>query len=219
MSVLIIGGTSGLGLELAKTYAKNDTNVYVTGRRDVDEASIHSLKLDLTSKSLREDIVSIIDNVGDIDMLVFCAGYYQEGSTSDLEYSEIDEMIQVGATAPVYTLKAVLDRQDKLDTFVMVTSTSAWTPRELEPVYNLVKAGEAHFANGVAEDPKVSKVLVAGPAGMATNFWEGQGRDMSEMNDPADVARAIDENIQDDYSFRSVRILREPFRVEKVDER
>lgn len=36
MNALIIGGTSGLGLEIAKEFSEPGDDVYVTGRRELD---------------------------------------------------------------------------------------------------------------------------------------------------------------------------------------
>jgi short-subunit dehydrogenase len=113
-----------------------------------------------------------------------------------------------------------LQKQDKLNELVAITSTSGWTPRQREPIYNFVKAGEGHFANAMAEDGRVGKVLVAGPAGMDTAFWrDDPERDKSTMLDPAWVAEQIQQLRQDDYRYRFAKIMREPPRVEIVETR
>ncbi len=42
MNILIIGGTSGLGLEIAKKFSEQSAGVYVTGRRELEEADLHN---------------------------------------------------------------------------------------------------------------------------------------------------------------------------------
>lgn len=220
MTSLVIGGTSGLGLELAKDLQATGSEVYVTGRRELDEPSLHYEKFDLTAPDLPQRIGELVMRLPEINTLVYAAGYFQEGRVTDLSEQEIEQMIDVGGRGLVYFVKAVLDKQGSLDELITITSTSQWTPRKLEPIYNFAKAGAAHFSNAMAEDGRVSKVLVAGPAGMKTAFWEGIERnDLYKMLDPAWVADEIIKLRQDDYKYRFAKIMREPARVEIVETR
>lgn len=75
------------------------------------------------------------------------------------------------------------------------------------------------FANSISQDERVNKVLVAGTAGMKTEFWDKTDMAVSTMLDPAWVAEQIIDLIKDDYSFRFAKILREPPKVEIVETR
>jgi short-subunit dehydrogenase len=220
MNTLIIGGTSGLGLELAKEFREEPSKVFVTGRRDFEEEGLHYEPFDLAAPELPRRIGELVTRLPEIDVVVYAAGYFQEGRITDLNDDQIEEMIDVGARGLVYLIRSVLQSQGKLKELITITSTSAWTPRQKEPVYNLAKAGAAHFSNAMAEDGRVDKVLVAGPAGMATNFWEGVNRDdLGDMLDPAWVAREIMDLRDRDFFYKSARILRGPARVEITEER
>lgn len=219
MSTLVIGGTSGLGLELARDFSKSDKAVIITGRKDpyVDFAEFHEFylhQLDLPAK-----IEAFVAKLPRIDKLVYAAGYFQEGRVTDLSNEQIEEMIDVCGRALVYFVRALLQKQDSLDELVTITSTSQWTPRKLEPVYNFAKAAAGHFTNAIAEDGRIKKTMVAGPAGMDTNFWKGTDQDTSTMNDPAWVAGQIMKCREQDYRYKFIRILREPPRIEEVEQR
>lgn len=217
MNCLIIGGTSGLGLSLAKKLTKN-YDVYVTGRRKLTEPGLHFHPLDLSNKSgLGERINELVTELPNIDLLVYAAGYFQDGTVTDLSVNQVDEMLNVGLVAAIYVSREILCKQGSLPEFVAITSTSQWTPRLKEPVYTAVKAGLGAFANSLSLDSRVGKVLVAGPAGMATNFWKGTDKkehDTSLMLDPDWVADAIQELRGGQFSYKFARILREPARVE-----
>lgn len=220
MSTLVVGGTSGLGLEIAKDLSIAGGEVYVTGRRELDEQGLHYEKFDLTEPDLPRRVSDLIMNLPEIETLVYAAGYFQEGRVTDLSEQGIERMIDVGGRGLIYFVKAILDKQGSLDELVTITSTSQWTPRKLEPIYNFVKAGAAHFSNAMAEDGRVGKVLVAGPAGMNTAFWDGIERDdLNRMLDPSWVADQIIKLRQDDYKYRFAKIMREPARVEVVETR
>lgn len=217
-TALIVGGSSGLGLELARVLS-SDQDVIVTGRRDPGEANIEFRNLELGDDSLSVMLDVLVDSLPEIDLLVYAAGFFQEGTISDLTDTDIEKMDRVGLLAPAMLLQRILKKQDKLLGFIAITSTSQWTPRKLEPMYTAVKAGLGMMANSLSEDDRVGKVMVAGPAGMATRFWEQNPRDMSVMLDPKWVAGEILREWGDEFSYKFARFLRDPARVEVVETR
>jgi short-subunit dehydrogenase len=219
MNTLIIGGTSGLGLELAKDYAELGNGVYITGRRDPGETGLHFEEFSLSTPDLPERIGQLVMKLPEVNSLVYAAGYFQEGLITDLTEPQIEEMIDVGGRGLLYAVRAVLNKQGALGELATITSTSQWTPRRLEPVYNFVKAGAAHFSNAVAADGRVDKVLVVGPAGMDTAFWDGTDHDTSTMLDPAWVAAEVMKLREGNYNYRFAKILRDPARVEIAETR
>lgn len=220
-SYLIIGGTSGLGLDLARSLVDTAHSVIVTGRRDIKEQGIHVRHFELgQTEKLYSQIEEFVNVLPHIDTLIYAAGFLQLGLVTDLSERDIEKMMNVGLISPIYFVQQVLKKQGKLTEFVAITSTSQWTPRLLEPVYTAVKAGLGAFSNSLSLDERVTKTLVAAPAGMDTNFWPEQDkRDPSIMLDSGWVAKAINELRQDSYKYRFARILREPARVEIVETR
>jgi NAD(P)-dependent dehydrogenase (short-subunit alcohol dehydrogenase family) len=217
MNCLIIGGTSGLGLSLAKKLSAS-YDVHITGRRDPSEESLvfHTLDLSSTTTSLAT-ANDLLQELPRIDLLVYAAGFFQDGTVTDLTIDQIDTMLSVGLTNAIYLTRQLLEKQGELPEFIAITSTSQWTPRLNEPVYTAVKAGLGAYANSLSLDPRVKKTLVAGPAGMATNFWndtDKKAHDVSQMLDPDWVADRIIELANDTYSYKFARILRGPARVE-----
>ena len=222
-TTLIFGGTSGLGLELANLLTRKDNSVYVTGRKKPKDQSLKFVYLDIDqyTDQLAKKIDEALSNVPRcLDLLILAAGFYQEGSIGQLSDADVRKMINVGLTSPIIILNKVLSLQERLPGVITITSTSQWTPRMYEPVYTAVKAGLGMFANSVSLDPQVGKILVAGPAGMKTNFWLNTGKDTTTMMDPRWVAeRIIELYSEGDFKYKYARILRKPPRVEVVEER
>jgi short-subunit dehydrogenase len=219
MNTLIIGGSSGLGLELARDFLATGSSVTVTGRRELNETGVQYEHFDLAAPNLPERIGELTMKLPEVDTLVYAAGYYQEGRITDLSEQQIEEMIDVCGRGLVYFVRAILQKQGKLKELITITSTSQWTPRALEPVYNFAKAAAGHFSNAMAEDGRVGKVLVAGPAGMQTAFWDGLDKDTSSMLEPDWVAKEVMTLRDDDYTYRFAKIMRDPARVEIVETR
>lgn len=216
MNVLIIGGSRGIGWELAKLYALAGDVVTVTGRKQSDEQidEVAFEKLDLSSESYIADTESLIKRKGKIDRLVFAPGYYQEGTITDLSSVQILDMIQVCGTAFIFAVRSVLNNQEELNECIVITSSSQWTPRKLEPIYNFAKAGLGHFAHALSQDERVKKLLVAGPTGTKTGFHKSRDVDMSTYHEPEWVAQQIYDHSEGEYSYKFIKILRDPAEVE-----
>lgn len=219
MKALIIGGSSGLGLELAKQL-QSKYQVFITGRKDPQVKDLSFINFDIKADhSLGDSIDSILHTVGEIELFVYAAGFFQDGNISEIPTKDILLMNKVGLLAPAIFLNRVLKIQDQLQGFIAITSTSQSTPRLKEPMYTAVKAGLGMLANSVSLDERVKKTLVAGPAGMKTPFWLNTYKDTSTMMDPSWVAQQILEQFAGDYKYKYTRILREPPRVEIVEQR
>lgn len=190
--ILIVGGTSGLGLEIAKQLSEKGHDVTVTGR-DINHVpkGLTAIRVDLT-----EDYR--LPNPGFQDV-IYAAGFSQIGHITDLSKTGIEEMMEVGQTGYIKLLHRLLVGQGKIDRVAYISSTSGYIPRELEPVYSAAKAGAVMFSKAFAKDEKhVNKVLVFAPSGMRTSFW----RDSPEKNiegfmDPTIVANVIIDLIDD----------------------
>ena len=73
--VLIIGGTSGLGLETANYLLNKDYEVIVCGRRDIKSEKLNSMKVNVKSdRSVKDLYHEVQNNYGNINGLVFSAG-------------------------------------------------------------------------------------------------------------------------------------------------
>lgn len=217
---LVVGGTSGLGLEIAKKLQKRNFEITIVGRKDPE---ITIKPTDFVYRDLAHvipgasDLVKLVGKP--IELFVFAAGFYQEGMISQLNDEEIMSMIHVGLTAPISILNRILKNQNTLSGFIAITSTSQWIPRLLEPVYTAVKSGLAMFARSVSLDPAIGKTLLAAPAGMRTPFWKDTDRDTSQMLDPAWVAEQILISFGCQFKFKEIHILREPPRVKFIETR
>jgi len=216
MNVLIIGGSRGIGWELAKLYTSNGDSVTVTGRKQPDEPDekISFKFLDLSVPNYIKDIDSLVGELGEINRLVFAPGYFQEGTITDLTPEQILDMVQVCGTAFIFTARAVLKKQNHLDECIVITSASQWKPRKLEPIYNFAKAGVGHFAHALSLDERVTKLLVAGPTGTKTAFQAGRDIDMSTYHEPEWVAQQIFDHAKGGYRYKFIKILRDPAEVE-----
>lgn len=198
---VIIGGTSGLGEQLAGCL--NDSHrVICTGRQSrfrSGEGPGEFFRLDLTPQSEHVGWRTLLDNqyrrllryVGQIDLLVFAAGFYQEKPLEELTDEQIMAQYHVGPLSYQLLVRRILKQQESLIGHIVITSTSALKARLNESGYCASKAALNQVARCVGLSPKVGKTLIVAPGGMNTGFYRNSDRDTSNFLDPADVADLI----------------------------
>jgi NAD(P)-dependent dehydrogenase (short-subunit alcohol dehydrogenase family) len=112
---VVIGGTSGLGLELAKGYAQAGATVIPSSRRKemVDEACQQVCKAGAKTlaqpcdvadrESLKRLLQAAMDNFGHVDILVNCAGRIKRVPTLEMSDQDWHDIIETNLTG---TLRA-----------------------------------------------------------------------------------------------------------------
>lgn len=114
MAVVVVGGTSGIGREIAKQYADGAREVIITGR-DADRAKgvaadigakAHGIALDLTSP---EQIADALADVGTVDGLVLAAIDRDQNSVGEYDIAQALRLVTlklVGYTEVVHALRS-----------------------------------------------------------------------------------------------------------------
>lgn len=117
---IITGGTRGIGLEIARTFAKNGATVIIFGSR---EATVKKALADLKTEGIDTDgywpdlnnyndiestIKKIIDQYHTINILVNNAGISAGKPIDETTPEEIDQILNLNVRAVLYTTKAVV---------------------------------------------------------------------------------------------------------------
>lgn len=119
-TVLITGGSRGLGLVLAREFADEGANVAICAR---DPAELERARADLASRGARvcafpcdvtdraqvKELVEVVtDHFGAIDVLVNNAGVIQVGPLEVMTLEDFEQAMAVHFWGPLYTTLAVL---------------------------------------------------------------------------------------------------------------
>jgi len=217
---LVVGGTSGLGLEMAKILRDQGYDVIVIGRHDPKIEGLKYKYTNLASPYFIKRIVKYVQKLPKIDLFVYAAGFYQVGTLSELSEQEIIDMINVTSVVPTLMLRAILLNQKELPGFIAITSTSHRIPREVELVYCAAKAYLDMFGNSASLDKRIEKTLVAGPGGMKSGFYNGTDKDLSNMLDPEWVAEQILKIFfGGNFKYKKIHIPRDPKSVVIIETR
>jgi short-subunit dehydrogenase len=118
--VLITGGSRGLGLVMAREFAREGARLAICARDEGEleraradlkklGAQVIAVPCDVTERAQVNEMISIVtDRYGQVDVLVNNAGVIQVGPVEVMTLEDYEEAMRVHFWAPLYTTLAVL---------------------------------------------------------------------------------------------------------------
>src|ERR1039457_3372167 len=186
-TALITGASFGIGLELARIFAREGYNVVLVARSadklrqlasELDKAhGTRSLILatDLTEAGASAYVLDQTTRASiQVDVLVNNAGFGQYGFFAENDLEECLRQIQLNVTTLTHLtrlyLPAMIER--KVGYILNVASTAAFQPGPLMAVYYATKAYVLHFSEAIANELQGTGVTVTClcPGPTATEF-------------------------------------------------
>jgi|AntRauMFilla1563_2_1112583.scaffolds.fasta_scaffold03923_2 uncharacterized oxidoreductase len=170
--VLITGGSSGIGLALAKKFMENDNTVIITGRNlsklEAVQRSlpkIHIFQNDVTNDAeVRGLVDDIKEKFGGIDILINNAGIMNlvdAGNESNDLQKQMQE-IEINYNSPIRLLHYFLPQLKKSKNAVLVNTSSglAYVPFAQAPVYSGTKSALHFWTKGIRPQLKPHNIKV-----------------------------------------------------------
>ena len=112
MNIFITGGTSGIGLALARFYAAEGHRVGVCGRNTAridrnDEVNklLYAYQLDVYDKDALTVAVRVFCADKGLDMMIVAAGYYRNGVTEKVDFEQTSQMLKVNITGALNAME------------------------------------------------------------------------------------------------------------------
>ena len=152
---LITGATGGLGKEIAKEFAKNGCNLFLTGRNNEKlsslknelENDVSEIKIDFEDADLSDadEIQKLIEKVkgafSNIDILVNCAGVFPVKLLSDSTVEDFENCFSVNVKAAFVLCKEFSQGMisKKWGRIVNIASSGAYNGRRKTVVYRASK--------------------------------------------------------------------------------
>ncbi len=203
--VLIVGATSDIAKELARVYAKNGYNLYLTAR---DETNLQELKTDIEVRSnvdvktLNLDLTkfethqSFYDSLSEKPLgVVVVAGYMQPQKKVEQSLDETLKTINTNFTGAVSFLNIVANdfEKEKRGFIVGVSSVAGDRGRKANYIYGSAKAGFSAYLSGLRNRLFESgvDVLTVKPGFVATKMTEDLDLPEKLTAQPQDVAEDI----------------------------
>ena len=186
-TILITGGTSGIGFELAQQLIARRNIVIVTGRdpRKLQEAksslpAVHTIQSD-ASKAEDIDALSrqVMTQFPACDTLFNNAGIMRNLNLNDQRpLPDVTRELDLNLNGPVQMVQALLPHlKSKPNALIVnVSSGLAFIPFPLSPIYSAAKAGMHAFSRCLRVQLKGSKVTVVelAPPGVETKLFRGE---------------------------------------------
>lgn len=148
-TILITGGSKGIGLELAKRFLDLENNVIICARGEQDlikikekYPKINVIKCDVSNKDERNSMINIIKkNYKTLNVLINNAGIQRDVNFNEDDEINLDE-IAINLEAPIHLIKDLLPiiKNNKNSAILNVSSGLAFTPLANVPIYCATKA-------------------------------------------------------------------------------
>ena len=214
-SVLVTGGSKGIGRGIARVFAREGANVTITGR---DEAALADAAEDLKSEPGR--VVSVVADVsrvedcrrmaavaieefGGIDVLCANAGVFPGARLAELSEADVDEVFGVNVKGAIFSVQACLPALVASGRGRVVITSSITGPITGFPgwsAYGASKAAQLGFVRTAAIELARQRITVNAvlPGNVLTEGLAALGADylsqmeasipMGRLGDVADVA-------------------------------
>ncbi len=217
-TILLTGGTDGIGRELAGQLKAKGATVIVTGRTPerieaAKAAGYEVIAAELSSQAGVDAVLAAVKDL-DVDILINNAGV---GSDHDFreaapDLADNDRCIWLNLNAPVHLITHLMDGLKARPEAMIVNTTSglAVAPRAGGPIYCATKAGLRSYTLALREQLKGTNihVLEALPPVVETKMTAGRGsKKMSPQDCAAQIVDAMESNATE-ANVGMVKLLR-----------
>lgn len=192
----ITGASSGIGLALAREFARNGYDLLITSEDDAVNAAADELRnldakvrpviADLTTRTGVDRFANAIDEIASrLEVVVINAGI---GNTGDFRATDLDqdlEMVDLNCRSVVHLAKRVARTMTRTGggRIAITSSMASLAPGPFETVYSATKAFDYSFALGLSNELRTGiSVTAIMPGPTDTNFL--RARTVKAQNSP-----------------------------------
>jgi NAD(P)-dependent dehydrogenase (short-subunit alcohol dehydrogenase family) len=177
-TVLVSGGSKGIGLGCARAFAAAGHRVAVTSSSTpVDETGLLTVKCDVTDLDQVEAAVSQVEEqLGPVEVLVANAGITRDGLLVRMSEDDFETVLATNLTATWRLAKRVLPKMMKArwGRIIVVSSVGAYIGAPGQANYASSKAGLIGLARSIAREygPRGITANVVAPGPIATDMLD-----------------------------------------------
>ncbi len=200
-TILLTGGTSGIGLELAKQLLAAGNTVLITGRSEARLAetrnacpALHTFICDQSDpSSITSTCEAISRAFPSLNVLINNAGIGRKLNLNETDrpLRELEDEIRTNLIGPIQIINQLLPllKRQKSATIVNVTSALAFVPLALKPIYCATKAAMHSYTQSLRVQLAQSSVKVIELAPPATDTAFNQGQEDMNTSRLMDVTK------------------------------
>jgi short-subunit dehydrogenase len=195
-TVIITGGSEGVGAATARKFAEHGANLVLIAR---GKRKLERIAEELRSKTRVEIIAMDVSDAdacaniykkaafefGNVNVLINNAGYHERGSVDAISVQDLGAMIDVNLKAPICLSKLAIKHMKEAGggAIINVASLAGRTPVPGAAIYSATKFGLRAFTFALGEELKGTNIKVAAvsPGPIDTGFI------MSNIDAVADI--------------------------------
>lgn len=164
-TILVTGGTRGIGLAIAQAFQKKGYRVVVTYSKDEESANLakeQGLEVFRADVSKEDEVIAFIKQIGRVDVLVNNAGVSLIKQLQDISYEEYKRVMDVNVGGAFLcsreVVKGMIDRQSGL----IVNISSIWgeVGGSCESIYSASKSALIGFTKALSKELGYSGIRV-----------------------------------------------------------
>ena len=207
-TILITGGTSGLGFEFAKQLLELENIVIITGRNQAKLEQtkklfpkVHIFQSDVSNiEAIKELYQKVTTQFPNFNMLINNAGEMRKINLHDtlIDLKNITKEIDINLSGPIRMIQQFLPhlKTQKNAAIMNVTSGLALVPFPIAPIYGATKSGLRSYTKSLRvqlknTNIKVFELIAPGAKTPLNDKFEGDVDDKSLMDAGKLVAAAI----------------------------
>ncbi|RFU63853.1 SDR family oxidoreductase [Peribacillus glennii] len=183
--VVVVGGTSGIGLATAKAFLEKSAHVIIASRsaEKLSEAkkelgeNVEGYELDFRSD---EKVAGFFSKVGNFDHLVVTAGEGAMGHFSDLPVAQVREAFDSKFWGQYITVHAALPYLDKAGSITLTSGVYGIRPPKGASTLASINSAIDGLVRGLAVDLSPVRVNVVSPGIVDTPIYSGMPEDQRQ---------------------------------------
>ena len=206
-TVIVTGGSRGIGRGIAESFAANGANLIICGRREPETlpANTHFISLDIRDADAAKNLIDFaLEKTGRVDCLINNAGGGPPVASKDASPNLTQKVIALNLLAPINLAQAAYaPLKESGGSIINISSVSATRSSPGSVAYGAAKAGLLNVTTSLAmewaPDIRVNAIIVGlvkteasaghygGEKGMA---YLADNLPMKRMGTPEDIAKA-----------------------------
>lgn len=230
-TILITGGSRGIGRNIVEEFAKEGYNVFFTYNNSETEAkeikristekeySVEYMKVNIQNETeIKAMIENCIKKFNNIDILVNNAGISYNGLIQEMSLDKWNEIINTNLTSVFLSSKEVIPYMLNQGSGLIINISSIWgqTGASCEVAYSTSKAGINGFTKALAKELGPSNIRVNSIAPGMINTDMNKNIDEESMNrfkyetplekigNPIDITKCIKWLAEDEFTTGQV---------------
>ena len=190
-TLVITGGSSGIGQSTASLFAERGWRVFELSRRDVQKDDVQSTKGEIihitcdvcSEESVRAAIAEVLQHTDRVDVVISNAGFGISGPIEFTEIKEAERQMDVNFMGAVRLIQAILPqlRKQQSGRIIFTSSVAAQLAVPYQSFYSASKAAINALALALANEvrPFGIKVSVMMPGDVSTGFTDARSKSVN----------------------------------------